>query len=310
MVHEELVGSQLGSPLGTAESQASRPKGVESAVLAGALLATSRPTSLPRQSEGVASVAASTSLARVRPWRAAARAKGRSGYFLAKRCLDISLTLITLVVLSPVFLVIALLVRCTSRGPAFYRQERVGYNGRPFVMYKFRSMYVESDESLHRLAYEQFLRGERATGKVDGEVLSAVPAGAVKLPAEKKGSAKKPKQRPQLGDPRVTRVGNVLRRSSLDELPQLFNVLRGDMSLVGPRPPIPYEVGLYQPEHLGRLDTLPGITGFWQVHGRGRVTFEQMVQMDLEYIQRQSLWWDIKLLLLTLPAVLSRKGAF
>ena len=112
------------------------------------------------------------------------------------------------------------------------------------------------------------------------------------------------------GDPRVTLVGNFLRRSSLDELPQLFNVLFGDMSLVGPRPPIPYEVALYQPWHLGRLDTLPGITGIWQVYGRSRVTFDQMVQMDLEYIQKQSLWYDLKLLLLTIPAVLNRRGAY
>ncbi|HEU5367606.1 MAG TPA: sugar transferase [Ktedonobacterales bacterium] len=236
----------------------------------------------------------------VQPWQEAARAKGRLGYFLIKRCLDCSLALIALIVLSPVFLVTALLVRLTSPGPAFFRQERVGYGGRRFVMYKFRSMYIESDESLHRAAYKQFLRGERAHGKVDGTVLADTQsAGTAAVKAQ-----------PPTGDPRITKVGNLLRRSSLDELPQLLNVLRGDMSLVGPRPPIPYEVEEYEPWHWGRLNTLPGITGYWQVHGRSRVTFERMVQMDLEYIQKQSFWYDLKLLLLTIPAVLNRKGAW
>lgn len=247
--------------------------------------------------------------ARLSPWWAVSQAKERPGYFLAKRCLDFSLALLVVLLLAPLFLLLVLLVRLTSRGPAFFRQERVGFGGRHFKMYKFRSMYVDSDESLHRKAYEQFLRGERSTGKVSGGIA------AVKQGDQPQGSANATSATPRRksfrhsSDPRITPLGYLLRRSSLDELPQLFNVLRGEMSLVGPRPPIPYEVGLYQSWHLGRLDTLPGITGFWQVYGRGRVSFDRMVQMDLDYIQKQSFWYDLKLLLLTLPVVLSRKGA-
>ena len=227
------------------------------------------------------------------PWRAVARAKERPAYFLAKRSLDVTGAALGLLLLSPLLVVAAVLTRLTSRGPAFFRQERVGYGGRRFIMYKFRSMYVDSDDRLHRAAYEQFLRGERSNGKVDADLL-----------AQEQAKERAP------GDPRITPLGNLLRRSSIDELPQLFNVLLGEMSLVGPRPPIPYEVGLYQPWHLARLETLPGMTGFWQIHGRSRVSFDQMVRMDLEYIQNQSFWYDIKLLLLTIPAVLSRKGAY
>jgi lipopolysaccharide/colanic/teichoic acid biosynthesis glycosyltransferase len=234
----------------------------------------------------------------LQPWQAVARATGRPGYFLAKRCLDCSVALIALIACAPVLLVAALLIRLTSRGPALFCQKRVGFGGRHFVMYKFRSMYVNCDERLHQLAYEQFLRGERSSGKVDGAQV-----------ANEQPQANTPRRGGAPRDPRVTPLGHVLRHTSLDELPQLFNVLRGDMSLVGPRPPIPYEVGLYDSWHLRRLDTLPGMTGPWQVHGRSRVSFEEMVQMDLEYIQKQSFWYDLKLLALTVPAVLSRKGA-
>ncbi|HEU5377471.1 MAG TPA: sugar transferase, partial [Ktedonobacteraceae bacterium] len=186
-------------------------------------------------------------------------------------------------------------------------QERVGYGGRRFTIYKFRSMYVNCDDRLHRAAYEQFLRGERASGKVDHNLLVQAQtkqciADSTTIPARRKHSW-------MSGDPRITLLGHLLRQSSIDELPQFLNVLRGEMSLVGPRPPIPYEVGMYQPRHMERLDTLPGITGLWQVQGRSRVSFEQMVEMDREYIQKQSFWYDVKLLLLTIPAVLSRKGA-
>jgi lipopolysaccharide/colanic/teichoic acid biosynthesis glycosyltransferase len=302
MVHEEFFESQFRSPMAGAENRPSGPLVLEPAVLNRVIVEES---TLPSALGGQSRRAPSTAPAKqsyIQPWRAAAQAKGRPGYFLAKRCLDVVLAILALAVLSPVFLVIGLLVRFTSRGPALYRQQRIGYDGRPFVMYKFRSMYVQNDESLHRLAYEQFLRGERASGKVDG------PLPVAGLSAETSAAPVKSKRQPS-GDPRITRVGGVLRRTSLDELPQLLNVLKGDMSLVGPRPPIPYEVGLYQPWHLGRLDTVPGITGFWQVDGRGRVTFERMVQMDLEYIQKQSLGYDLKLLLQTIPAVLLRKGA-
>jgi lipopolysaccharide/colanic/teichoic acid biosynthesis glycosyltransferase len=242
----------------------------------------------------------------ISPWQAAARAKGRPGYFLAKRSLDVIVAALALLILSPLFLVVTLLVRLTSRGPALFCQERVGFSGRHFTMYKFRSMYVDSDDRLHRAAYEQFLRGERSNGKVDGDLLNKEQAAAVALATP----TTLPRRSRVASDPRITLLGYLLRRSSIDELPQFVNVLRGEMSLVGPRPPIPYEVGLYQPWHLRRLDTLPGITGLWQVHGRSRVTFDQMVQMDVEYIEKQSFWYDMKLLLLTIPAVLSRKGAY
>lgn len=243
------------------------------------------------------------------PWRAVGQAKGRPGYFLAKRYLDFLLALLALLLLMPLLLVIALLVRLTSRGPIFFRQERVGYGGRHFTMYKFRSMYVDSDESLHRAAYAQFLRGERSDGKVGEAVFAQKQAGQMPGNASFASATPRRKYFRYWSDPRVTPLGYLLRRSSIDEVPQLFNVLRGEMSLAGPRPAIPYEVGLYQAWHLGRLDTLPGITGFWQVYGRGRVSFDRMVQMDLEYIQKQSFWFDVKLLLCTIPAVLSRKGA-
>ncbi len=304
MVHEEFLERQRGNVVGTAESRPSGPTVLEPAVFHTAPPEAALAAPPLAQAERAPLPASSAVPAGQKPWQAVARAKGRPGYFLAKRCLDVTLTLICLVALSPVFLVTALLVRLTSRGPAFYRQERVGYNGRTFTMFKFRSMYVQNDESLHRVAYEQFLRGERMSGKVDGALVTEQPSGT-SAALEK---AKKAKKQPA-GDPRITPVGNFLRRSSIDELPQLFNVLRGEMSLVGPRPPIPYEVGLYQPWHLKRLDTLPGMTGFWQVYGRSRVTFERMVEMDLEYIEKQTFWYDLKLLFLTIPAVLNRKGA-
>jgi lipopolysaccharide/colanic/teichoic acid biosynthesis glycosyltransferase len=305
MVHEEFIERQFSAFVGPAENRTSGPTVLEPAALHKAPAEESSSASALAEPENAVLASGAAAQTGQPLWQVVARAKGRPGYFLAKRCLDVALTLICIAVLSPVFLVTTLLVRLTSRGPAFYRQERVGYDGRPFTMLKFRSMYVQNDESLHRIAYEQFLRGERMSGKVDGALLDAEQPNGANATLEK---AKKAKKQPP-SDPRITPVGNFLRRSSIDELPQLFNVLRGEMSLVGPRPPIPYEVGLYQPWHLKRLDTLPGMTGFWQVYGRSRVTFERMVEMDLEYIEKQSFWYDIKLLFLTIPAVLNRKGA-
>jgi lipopolysaccharide/colanic/teichoic acid biosynthesis glycosyltransferase len=167
-----------------------------------------------------------------------------------------------------------------------YRQERVGENGRPFTMLKFRSMYDNASTALHRAHVAQIIRGNAAPTAANG-----------------KGSAK------LRHDPRVTRVGRILRRTSLDELPQLWNVLRGEMSLVGPRPPLPYEVELYQEWHRQRLQALPGMTGLWQVQGRNRVRFDEMVRMDLEYIRRQSLWLDLVILLKTPWAMFNGRGA-
>src|SRR5690242_3729946 len=280
MLHEEFVERPNESVSKQTERRSSGPTTLEpeqTACQAVITTATAISALEERQLQAQSRSSSGTSGA-VRPWKEVALAKRRLGYFLAKRLLDCTLVVIALVLTAPILLVTWVLVRLTSPGPAIFRQERVGFRGRRFVVYKFRSMYVDNDEHLHRAAYEQFLRGERMSGKVDGNVLAA------------ENHLRKHKHSGVPYDPRITPLGYFLRRSSIDELPQLFNVLRGEMSLVGPRPPIPYEVGLYQDWHLGRLDTLPGLTGLWQVHGRSRVTFDEMVRMDIEYIQKQSFW--------------------
>jgi lipopolysaccharide/colanic/teichoic acid biosynthesis glycosyltransferase len=220
-----------------------------------------------------------------------------SGLYLAlKRLLDVVAAALLILFLSPLLLLIALLIKFDSEGPVFFTQERVGVKRQPlgrhaiwviqnFSIYKFRSMTRNADNSLHEKYIRDFVEGRAKA-------------------AEESGAKYKLNN-----DPRVTRVGRFLRKFSLDELPQLFNVLRGEMSLVGPRPVPPYEVAGYQDGHHERLAALPGITGFWQVNGRGRVTFEEMVRMDIEYVRNASFWLDLKILFFTIPAVLSRKGA-
>jgi lipopolysaccharide/colanic/teichoic acid biosynthesis glycosyltransferase len=206
---------------------------------------------------------------------------------IAKRTLDIVGSLALLLVLSPLLLLIALLVKVTSRGPIFFRQVRVGVSGKPFTMFKFRTMHMDADHGLHRQFVTEFIN-----------------AGAAANPSGDSGLFK------IVNDPRVTFVGRLLRKSSLDELPQLWNVLRGDMSLVGPRPPLSYEVEQYKRWHYRRvLEAKPGITGLWQVAGRSRTNFDDMVRLDLQYVQNQSAWTDIKILLATPRAVISGKGA-
>ena len=205
-----------------------------------------------------------------------------------KRASDLVISSIALLLLSPVLLVISLLIKRDSPGSVMFRQERVGMDGRIFLCYKFRTMYSDSDERLHREAYLKNIEG-------------ADEANA--------GDEHKPVFGKVKDDPRVTRVGRWLRRSSMDELPQLINVLKGDMSIVGPRPPIPYEVVDYELRHRKRLDMKPGITGLWQVSGRSRLTFEEMVRIDLYYIENWSLWLDFKIILLTLPAIVRGDGA-
>jgi len=213
-------------------------------------------------------------------------------FFVCKRAIDVVLASLMIILLLPVLLMIAALIKLDSRGPVLFVQERVGARRRSekgetlwdvayFNVFKFRSMFQNASQSLHQAHIKAFVE-ERLD-----------PTQTVKLTR----------------DPRVTRVGRILRRTSLDELPQLLNVLRGEMSLVGPRPVPPYEVAAYQPWHRERLAALPGITGLWQVKGRGKVTFTEMVRMDIEYVRRQSLGLDIKLLLATIPAVLSGRGA-
>jgi lipopolysaccharide/colanic/teichoic acid biosynthesis glycosyltransferase len=217
-------------------------------------------------------------------------------YFAAKRGLDVILASLLLVLLSPLVLIIAILIRLDSAGPIFFTQERVGAKRqsmgrqaiwmiRNFTMYKFRSMVQNADSSVHEAYIKDFVEGRAQATPENG--------GKFKL----------------TNDPRVTPLGRLLRKFSLDELPQLINVLNGDMSLVGPRPVPPYEVACYGYGHHKRLAALPGITGFWQVKGRGRVTFEEMIRMDIQYVQNASLWLDLKVLFLTIPAVLSRRGA-
>lgn len=196
---------------------------------------------------------------------------------LAKRALDITLSLVALLLLLPVFLITSLLIATTSRGPIFYVQERVGRGGMPFRMLKFRSMYADAHERKAELA---------ALNEASGPVFKVRK------------------------DPRVTPVGRWIRKLSIDELPQLINVLRGEMSLVGPRPPLPEEYATYDALALRRLLVTPGLTCIWQVSGRSNIDFDQWVEMDVEYIRSWSIGLDLKLLVKTIPAVLSGHGAY
>ena len=194
-----------------------------------------------------------------------------------KRAADFLGAALGLVVLSPVFLVVALAIKFDSRGPVFFRQARVGKDGREFPFYKFRSMVQDAEELKESLMH---------LNELEGPVFKISE------------------------DPRVTRVGRCLRKTSLDELPQLINVLRGEMSLVGPRPPLPCEVEKYEGWQREKLSVLPGITCLWQISGRNHIGFTEWMRLDIEYIRRQSFGLDLKILVRTLPAVLSRKGAY
>jgi lipopolysaccharide/colanic/teichoic acid biosynthesis glycosyltransferase len=212
---------------------------------------------------------------------------GYSGWYRAsKRGFDLLVASLLIVCLLPLFIVCAFLVWRSSPGPIIFRQPRVGVRGREFMFLKFRSMRVNADAAPHREYVAKFINGE-------AEQQTAGNGSMFKL----------------VEDPRVTRAGSFLRRTSLDELPQLFNVVRGNMSLVGPRPPIPYELEHYRPEHYRRLAVKPGITGLWQVSGRSHTTFEEMIALDIEYIRRASLLTDLRLLLRTIPVVLAQHGA-
>lgn len=213
-------------------------------------------------------------------------------YFRIKRVMDIVLSFIFLILLSPVLFLIALLVKVDSPGPVVFAQERTGYDWRSrkrrnFILYKFRSMCQNCDQSVHQEHVKERIRGQkRAKGSSDDRRLAKLT-----------------------NDGRATRVGRILRRTSLDELPQLWNVLKGEMSLVGPRPVPLYEVDAYETWHKQRLEATAGITGLWQVKARGRATVDEMARLDIEYINHQSLLLDLKILLLTIPAVISGRGA-
>jgi lipopolysaccharide/colanic/teichoic acid biosynthesis glycosyltransferase len=200
----------------------------------------------------------------------------------AIRLLDLCGAAILLVLLSPLLLLVAAVVKFDSAGPAIFRQRRLGRGLKPFSVAKFRTMREGTGVNPHRNHVEQMIAGER--------------------------SGTRPMTKLQ-EDPRITRVGSFLRRTSIDELPQLWNVLRGEMSLVGPRPPIQYEVDRYPPEAFRRFAVRPGVTGLWQVRGRSLLTFSQMIELDAEYVDRRSLPLNLKILLLTLPTVIHGKGA-
>lgn len=214
----------------------------------------------------------------------------RRSHLYVKRTVDVTGSTALLLLCSPILLAIAAAVKLSSKGPVFFRQTRVGQYGRPFTFLKFRSMYVNNDSSEHKEFVRRLIHepaGGHATGK-NGEHVYKMT-----------------------NDRRVTPIGKWIRRTSLDELPQLFNVLRGDMSLVGPRPPIPYEVALYQTWHRRRvLDVRPGITGPWQVSGRSRLKFDEMVRLDLRYVNTWTPWLDVKILLKTPAAVIRGSGAY
>ena len=209
-----------------------------------------------------------------------------------KRGLDVMGSVAALVLLSPVFLVVALGVKLTSRGPVLFKQERLGQWGKTFTFLKFRSMYANCDESAHKEYVSNLITRGNGTSPAGVEP----PKSAVyKL----------------TNDRRITPLGNILRKTSLDEIPQFINVLKGEMSLVGPRPPIPYECEIYDLWHRRRLLALkPGITGLWQVEGRSRRTFDEMVRLDLKYIGARSLWLDLKILLKTPWVMMSGAGGY
>jgi lipopolysaccharide/colanic/teichoic acid biosynthesis glycosyltransferase len=204
-----------------------------------------------------------------------------------KRGFDVGVSLTLLGLLSPLLLFLGVLVKLTSRGKVLFRQVRIGENQKPFTMLKFRTMQSNADQKVHQDYVSSFIKGR-------GQAHEIGQNGFFKI----------------TNDPRVTSIGRILRSTSLDELPQLWNVLRGEMSLVGPRPPLPYELEQYEPWHRRRvLEAKPGITGVWQVTGRSRTTFDEMVRLDLSYARTRSLWTDIRILLATPAAALSRRGA-
>lgn len=226
-----------------------------------------------------------------------------STYFAIKRIVDFTVAGILVILLLPLILLIALLIMLDSPGSPIFKQERVGakrqkrFDGRStwaeyrFTIYKFRTMKANCSSGIHQEFMKAYIEGDEAQMNKLQQTEQVKDESKFKLN----------------GDPRITTMGYFLRKTSLDELPQLFNVLKGDMSLVGPRPPIPYEVEMYQPIHHKRLMTTQGLTGLWQVKGRSSISFEEMVKLDIEYIEKQSLWLDLKIILLTIPVLLLQK---
>jgi lipopolysaccharide/colanic/teichoic acid biosynthesis glycosyltransferase len=226
--------------------------------------------------------------------------ENRNLYFISKRILDIFIALLLLILLSPLIAIVSILIKLDSLGPIFYIQERVSVRRKKinqvvywqkfaFRCYKFRTMVCNADPTLHK-SYIQALINN------DSETMTAIQGGDNKI-------------RKLIHDPRVTRFGRILRKTSIDEIPQFFNVLKGEMTLVGPRPAIPYEVEMYKPWHHRRLETVPGLTGLWQVTARSTCEFDELVKLDIQYIEHQSFWLDLKILIKTPIAVVFGSGA-
>jgi lipopolysaccharide/colanic/teichoic acid biosynthesis glycosyltransferase len=210
------------------------------------------------------------------------RDKDRSGWAIAvaakprwKRMLDVVLIVLAFPVLLPLMLLIGLLIRIVSAGPILFKQERIGYLGERFLCYKFRTMHVNADTGIHQGHLDRLMKSDAPMIKMDMQ-----------------------------GDPRIIPFGRLLRSSGLDELPQLINILRGEMSLVGPRPCVSYEYEKYLPWQRERFNTVPGLTGLWQVSGKNRTTFTEMIQLDIRYARSKSLWLDLKIILMTIPTLL------
>jgi len=221
--------------------------------------------------------------------------KDSHGLLLVKRAFDVVFSLVGLLLLSVPMGAIALMIKLSSKGPILFKQSRIGKDGRSFEFYKFRSMYVNNDDKIHREYAKQFITESKGNGQT----------GLSSTMVSTNGEVKK-----IVNDPRITPIGSILRKTSLDELPQLFNVLKGDMSLVGPRPCMPYEWDEYDKWHQRRLSVTPGCTGLWQVSGRSAVGFNDMVVLDLYYIDNMSPLLDVKLILKTIPVMFFSKGGY
>jgi len=206
-------------------------------------------------------------------------------YQILRRTVDVATSLLLSLLLAPIFMIIAIAIKLDTNGPIFFIQERVGKGGRRFRMYKYRTMHIDIDKSSHQALMKAF---------VNGNVNSKMAEKTVFKPFEAS---------------HVTRIGRILRKTSLDELPQLINVLKGDMSLIGPRPNVPWEVEEYRYVHQERLEVLPGITGLAQVRGRSGITFDEIVQYDVEYVENQNIMLDLKILWWTVVSVIYGKGA-
>ncbi len=239
-------------------------------------MATLRGTESPIKVRAVADVAGrSSGPAPLAPYRAVVPVKQVS-YAASKRALDVVVAIAALILFSPILLLVAVLVKLTSRGPVIFKQTRVGLGGEYFTCYKFRSMQEDAEEHRDKLVHLNEMTG---------------PVFKIR------------------NDPRLTPIGKWLRKFSLDELPQFYNVLRGDMSIVGPRPPVPCEVVHYGPRELGRLAIKPGLTCLWQISGRNNIPFERWIALDLLYVQTMSFWKDIAIIIKTVPAVITCRGA-